>query len=590
MANPWSITFPVKKTTAVIDQFDEGISPVLYRDGFSEINGSFDNPGWNLLYKGSTAVELYLVPNAPVSVKTVTSPVIKIGTNVYDGYFYYFSGFENRETKLVDGSGKVLASVHYELNNTTEQSGFYIQVSGTTIYVRPFKCYSLGWLGTHFSYGEKFTISDNTCKLSFPWASVTANRYNTEKANYLPTPPAGDTSIFGNGITVTTTLTPLSEYDRTDSTLLKIISLPYPPIAGVIGSLIPPDVGSIVNDGAKRWLQIMSDQTDFGISISSQAAEPSIPAFQKIPYVYKSTTRSNNSENKIFHSSFYRPRFNYDSFSYDFRIEDADPSKTRSSKFQVEFYPTRTINSRFLFVFPEWGEGMLRRSDSEYPGILTVARNNEEMILNSAYLDYIRSGYNYDVKAKNRAQSIAILSGAAGVLGGMGSIGMGIASGNPLGVVTGAATLSNTLLNTANSIAASEDAINAKKTQLENSAVSVAGSDDLDLMKRYCGNRARLYIYQCSDRMKAAILDLFYYCGYATTEHKTPVLDSREWFNFIQADLDVSPTVNIPADCLAEILSKYAEGATVFHKQTLSGVETWDLDQNKENWEAMFFA
>ena len=40
----------------------------------------------------------------------------------------------------------------------------------------------------------------------------------------------------------------------------------------------------------------------------------------------------------------------------------------------------------------------------DYDNIVAVARNNEEVLYSSQYLNYVRTGYNYDVKAKQRQE------------------------------------------------------------------------------------------------------------------------------------------------------------------------------------------
>ena len=149
----------------------------------------------------------------------------------------------------------------------------------------------------------------------------------------------------------------------------------------------------------------------------------------------------------------------------------------------------------------------LRFTDEDYPGYLPIARNNEVVLYNSAYLNYIRNGYNYDVKAKERQQLSSILGGGAAILGGAASVGMSVLSGNPLGVVTGSASIATGFLNAANAVAQSEDAIQSKLAQAKAQAVNVSGADDLDLLEVYSGNRAKLCYYEASERMKSALCD-----------------------------------------------------------------------------------
>ena len=109
----------------------------------------------------------------------------------------------------------------------------------------------------------------------------------------------------------------------------------------------------------------------------------------------------------------------------------------------------------------------------------------------------------------------------------------------------------------------------------------MAGSDDLDLMKAYCNNQAKLCEYEVSPRLKQALFDLFHYTGYISGEMKKPNVNTRYWFNFLACELVIdSNYANIPEICLDELKRLYAEGVTFLHYHT-----KFDFDQKWENWE-----
>ena len=92
--------------------------------------------------------------------------------------------------------------------------------------------------------------------------------------------------------------------------------------------------------------------------------------------------------------------------------------------------------------------------------------------------------------------------------------------------------------------------------------------------------------YEVSSRMKKSLKDLFFYTGYVQNKYAVPNVTSRAWFNFIQCDPVIkllNPNVN--DDLLDELKDKFRNGVTFFHMNTISGVKTWDLAQEKENWE-----
>lgn len=122
-----------------------------------------------------------------------------------------------------------------------------------------------------------------------------------------------------------------------------------------------------------------------------------------------------------------------------------------------------------------------------------------------------------------------------------------------------------------------------QKEQSKNQAVSVSGADDIDLLKIYSKNKAKISIYELSKTMKELIGDLFYYTGYnAEGRQYKPDLYSRYHFNFIQCDPEFenkNALVNKYAD---DIRLRLQKGVTFFHLQEL-GYD--DLDQLKENTE-----
>ena len=86
--------------------------------------------------------------------------------------------------------------------------------------------------------------------------------------------------------------------------------------------------------------------------------------------------------------------------------------------------------------------------------------------------------------------------------------------------------------------------------------------------------------------MNKALLDMFYYCGYTTQEQKVPTIDTRYWFNFVQAKLVINGTNNIPSENVDNIIRRFGEGVTFFHKHN----DKWDVGQVKENYESWFLA
>ena len=123
-------------------------------------------------------------------------------------------------------------------------------------------------------------------------------------------------------------------------------------------------------------------------------------------------------------------------------------------------------------------------------------------------------------------------------------------------------------------------AISQKLLQSQMQGTSVQGSEDIDILTAFSGNKAKIVEYTLSEKMTQAMWDLFHYCGYATHEQKKPVINTRLYFNFVQAEI-VFEEFNFNDEIAQDIRNKWNDGITFFH--AVSGV--YDIDQQYENFE-----
>ena len=255
--------------------------------------------------------------------------------------------------------------------------------------------------------------------------------------------------------------------------------------------------------------------------------------------------------------------------------------------FYFDFITSRNIVSKFLFMFPQYTTGS--KGTEDYDNMLAVARNNEEVLYNSQYLNYLRTGYNYDLKTKERNTA----AGAAGIgislatlVASMALTASGVGAGiGVAGIVGSVAGLAGSAINLAKTTAQAEENIQRKLQESQNQAVSVNAADDYDLLEAYSGNMAKMCTYQVSTAMRDALDDMFYYAGYVVNEQYKPDVNVRYWFDFLQADLVITHTENLSKEIIELIKKKFSEGVTFFHCHTFNGVRKWDLAQEKENWE-----
>lgn len=403
--------------------------------------------------------------------------------------------------------------------------------------------------------------------------------------------------------TVTKVLKSINEVDRTYSQIVKIIELPYAPLPFEVNA---SNQLVISQEDLNNWVYNPYDPQPEEEYINNFTESLRLDAITNIGYEHQQIInsdinpldvlkysignistedlRNDNNESKLYHSSYYQPKFVYDSFNYNISLENL---KEYSGVFQIKYNVTSTINSRFLFTFQNVN---YKQSLQDFDNIMYVNRSNEITVANSSYLDYLRNGYRYDQKAKELQRvgywmglGGSMIKGAAtGALSGGGGVGAAIGAG--VNLVEG---ISSGIIMELNQINQQE----SKEAQLKAQSYSVQGADDIDLMRIYTnGDSLQYATYECSDEFKERIADLFYYCGYVCSTQDIPNTTSRYWFNFIQCDpvYDVdSTTAKMGKECQDELTSKYQQGITVLHGHFVpeDGEFEYDFDQEKENWE-----
>lgn len=378
--------------------------------------------------------------------------------------------------------------------------------------------------------------------------------------------------------------------DRTDSKNIKLIKLPYPPLY-----IYLRDDGTYEYDEF-YWAHTGNENDTLQTTASSRLHAESIfeNPYPISNYVVMDTMVISNHylprdikyESKLYSSEFFNYKIMYDSFVYMVEFENLDTKNYLNKEglftdLSYEFTVTSTINSKFMFKF----NLPLKYYSDDYQSNLVITRNNEMGLYSNTYLNYLRTGYNYDLKAKEQAitsswinTGIGIASTVGGgivtaVTGGAGSA-IGVA-----GVVSGV----NSVVNSINTMISQERNFQAKIANLKASCASVAGSDDVDLMSEYCENKLRIVISEPKEHIRNMIYDLFYYYGYQTKRFGIPNLNSRYWFNFIQCEPEFTFT-HIANDILEAIKEKFKNGVTIFHYHD----NKYDVDQIYENWETDF--
>ena len=387
--------------------------------------------------------------------------------------------------------------------------------------------------------------------------------------------------------------------DKTNAKLIKIVELPYCPV----------EITEIFQDTYAFNYPIQLEDIGFTIQGNNLEFLESYLNIKNYSFgeiisklrlwdinVLEYGLRNNNFEPKLFNSELYMKKFIYDSFSIPFKYEFLNVSesitKVSGGNLKIKEISSLAVTSKFLFDFNEMLS--FEKSSEDYENILSVTRNNESTIYTSQYINYLRTGLQYDLKMKQAQEEASYVKIALSAIGSIGSIALGAASANPAvavaGLISTGSGLAGSIISTIQQENNANNALAQKQALLQEQKASVQNSDDLALLKYYTkGNFAKFATYEPSDVQKNRIALLFHYCGYKAEYLGIPNLTSRLRFNYIQADIDIEETAqaflsrNYSNEIIENYKSKWAEGITIMHHFH----HEWNFEQDLENWEAV---
>lgn len=583
--------------TRKIDYQSEGLTPILYKKSEQEIRrSSILDVDWYLLYRNqndptdalTNPVHCYLIPSVdtPVNLGSIQSGGRINPDNLEVGKFYYIPLYYHQLRTITLSTGVVISASsgtsdnsciivqkvdesHLIVNTTTWEN---VGGQGYLKIATPIVCeyFNVSALPTNY----KITTSINQ---SYSYAAFTSDTFPNSWTS------EGETPLTLDGI---------DKVDRTDAKNIKLIKFPYIPydLNVVDGKLIITDTDfehvSLAQSGGGiiEVLKLKNLNVKFNYDFNCGLSPFNNLVFLK-PTITTTTLRMDNLESKVFHSDYYQPKFVYDSFGYVFQlermstdyisqIEDLDDMK-------IKYVVSTTINSKFMFQFIEYQSDM---GKEDYNNVMPVARNNELVLYNVPYINYIRTGYNYDVKNKNTQMASTWTSV------GLSGLSMGVALAFPstalkvAGVVASLVSTAVSIKNAAVSQVEAERSLNQKTLEAKNQSTSVSGSDDVDLMSVYTNNRAKLCTYECSDIMKNLLYDLFFYTGYISNRMGMPNTHTRRNFDYLEADIIITDHTNMSDEIMDELVGLYKNGLTFIHKVE-GRTDMWDLEQKYENIE-----
>ena len=594
---------------AIIDIEQEGLNPVLYKTSESILkNDSFKDFSWYIIYMNSNDI----APdefNQVNPVKTIIAPAhdINVRANLssftlpMDGRTYTLSTFYNNANGIGQINNISIYNKKIEDINTLEiDFQTYSDAKEIIKYMTILPTQGNYKIQVYTAYYDDMghqianilgqTITANSLSASgMPGTLKLHVGQDTLNPKYVPN--------FTRRSNVEGQVNGVNILDKTNAKLIKIIELPYCPVEiteiyqDTYSFNYPiqiEDIGFTIQGNNLEFLETYLNIKNY--SFGEIISKLRLYDINVLEY----GLRNNDFEPKLFNSEIYTKKFVYDSFSIPFKYEflnvSESISKVSGGNLKIKEISSLAITSKFLFDFNEMLS--FEKGSEDYGNILAVSRNNESTIYTSQYINYLRTGLQYDLKMKQAQEEASYTRIALSALGSIGSIALGVASGNPAvavgGVIASGTGLAGSIISTIQQENQANNSLAQKQALLQEQKASVQNSDDLALLKYYTkGNFAKFATYEPSEVQKNRIALLFHYCGYKAEYLGIPNLNSRLRFNFIQADIDIAETAqaflsqNFNNEIIENYKSKWAEGITIIHHFN----NEWNFEQDLENWE-----
>lgn len=548
------------KGTNVVRQNDEYLKWYLVYCANQEINPA--DTGVN------AAINCYMVPSRDYQVEVLQS-AITIETLV--GQDYYGLMFISNTQFTVNGIsytstntlkyGIALGASYGGVFSYNVSDGEITSLQGslnrqTVVYFNGYADITQSFL--YSGSGSFYSMSASGRKLCYPYLANNTTRLH------------GDT-------TVTMTIPGINNVNRTLSYICKIIECPYAPNDPALTQEGELNVvyTTEMNDGMYALKPLDGNTLDAFLDFSSIKFTETIPALAS----RLTAAKDMKYETKLYHSDYYSLLYTYDSFVKEIPFQELKHAVTilqPNIGFDIRYRQSSAMQSALAFMFIP---GSLEWTKTEtFEDFLVCDRNNEYPIYNSSYLDYIRTGYNYDKKAKKIAIAQSWTNTGVSMAGALGGLALNTAVGGA-GAVSFATSAIRSISSNIFSQISMQNQIEEKLQSSKRSTASVEVADDLDMLDFYCENKLLRNSYSISDEVKSNVFELFYKCGYASYKAGIPNTSSRYRFNYLECEADFS-TKNNPEwkQYLEDVMERFRKGVTYFHRYD-------DFEQTLENWE-----
>lgn len=568
--------------TRKIDRPSEVTGLTKYRGNTSSIVDNTDNLKWYLVYANendndNSPVACYLVPET-TQYFTGTGSSYSYSTFITGSYYDMYLIKEVNRNLTLTLSDNTTITVQCSANQT-----WYIRTPGS----EPQDHVEVGKGGSNPDYTNVKSISFNgTTHLTLYHPGFAPTNFSSAQFLQIAHNGAGSMVLDAGG---NFTINGISNVHRTSTKLLKIIQCPYCPV-----TLTKTNQRYNVPSGTSIvFLKLTDDADDYGGTVLKldEISKDFIANLNNytlsdftceipLPSSRANTVKNPLYESKLYHSDFHSLIFNYDSFTKDIHLENVEPSSSTTPLLSIKYKQANTITSNLGYKFTvTYGTQKFNDRFEEY---LLCKRNNEYPIFNSSYLNYLRNGYNYDIKAKNLQTLQGTLGTALSIGGGVISLLAGGATGG-VSAALGISLITSAITSTTSTIVSNiqnEANIEQKLNEAKNTTNSVASSDDLNLLTWYSDNLLWATTYDISEQQKSNVFDLFYRTGYSCNETGIPNVNSRYRFNYLQCTPDFTTKADpVWQEYIQDVVARFELGVTYFHTYS-------DFDQQYENWES----
>lgn len=550
-----------------IDKFDEGISPIKYRFTKDKITTDLDLDFY-LIYRTN--------PDAEQTLECLccASDRLQLGANAPTTNGIKYTDIPVGQSIIILGEENSAFTIEGQLIGAKSgYPGVYIQRNASN-------------MSLYAILKENVTgaiIKENVTNVTLA-SYVKYNLMSKQYAkNFLYLADAKYAVKHDTVASYTINSTYVSDFsviDRTDTKLVKIIKMPYAPFElrkNSSNQLVAID-GFYEQD---HILHLYNLDQEFLTTVDFQPINE-LAVTLPVTQINANTDHMPKLESKLFNSNYYTLKYIYDSFEKEFLLEHSYPivGASGAPSVTILFKQSNNISSNSLFDIQLQGYD----EPTTYGEYLNVNRQNEVALFTNDYLNYIRSGFNYDKKVKVTQNTANWIGAGVSLVGAAASFATSYVSG-PAGIAAGVAlttsavaTLTSAITTTVNN----EISMAQKLAELRRQSSSVSNTEDINLLSYYNGNRLLVERDMISDEVQKSIYALFRLTGYACNDYGIPNFNTRLHYNFVQcrAAFDES-NWRYGQDFLNDIRSRFETGITVYHR--VDG--TYDWLQEKENFE-----